>query len=47
MAMVEVERTIQRWAEEGTPEMHGQVIWRVARWASDILHHFNKFTWQK
>lgn len=42
--MVEVERTIQRFAEEGTPEMHGQVIWRVARWAADILPCFNRFT---
>ncbi|CAL8471106.1 g10648 [Coccomyxa elongata] len=40
MAMVEVERTIQRLAEEGTPEQQGHVIWRVARvyWETRALY---------
>ncbi|EIE20080.1 hypothetical protein COCSUDRAFT_48597 [Coccomyxa subellipsoidea C-169] len=31
MAMVEVERTIHKLALEGTPELQGEVVWRVAR----------------
>ncbi|BDA45296.1 probable nuclear control of ATPase protein 2 at C-terminar half [Coccomyxa sp. Obi] len=40
MAMVEVERTIQRLTEEGTPEQQGHVIWRVARvyWETRALY---------
>ncbi len=34
--MVEVERTIQRLAEEGTPEQQGHVIWRVARYTHNL-----------
>ena len=34
MAMVEVERTIHKLAQEGTPELQGEVVWRVARSAS-------------
>lgn len=29
--MVEVERTIQEWAQEKTPELQGSVVWHVAR----------------
>ncbi len=31
--MVEVERTIHKLAQEGTPELQGEVVWRVARCA--------------
>ncbi|KAK9901282.1 hypothetical protein WJX75_004086 [Coccomyxa subellipsoidea] len=40
MAMVEVERTIHKLAQEGTPELQGEVVWRVARvyWETRALY---------